>query len=159
MENNAEKLIKMLIEKGLTITTAESCTGGMISSALVDISGASSVLNECHVTYANEAKMKYLDVKKETLDNYGAVSMQTVDEMVKGAAKLANSNVAIAVSGLAGPGGGTKEKPVGLVYIGCYVDGEVVVKENIFSGNRYEIRSMTTKKAIELACEMLEKSK
>ena len=146
--SDAQILIKKLQEKGYTITTAESCTGGMISSTLVDVSGASSVINECHVTYSNEAKVKYLGVLKETLDKYGAVSEQTAYEMASGATKLANADVAIAVTGLAGPTGGTKDKPVGLVYIACNICGDIKVDRYVFKGDRLSIRQQTTRTAI-----------
>ena len=154
--NNAELLIQKLIDKGYTITTAESCTGGMIASTLVDVPGASMAVNECHITYSNEAKMKYLGVNKETLDNYTAVSEETAIEMVMGAFKLADANVTIAVTGLAGPDGGTEEKPVGLVYIACKVNDKIRIGKPIFIGNRNEVRSQATDYAINMAWEMLE---
>lgn len=153
--NKAEELIKLLIDKKYTLTTAESCTGGMVSSTLIDIPGASWVINECHVTYSNEAKMKYLGVNKETLDIYTAVSEETAIEMVMGAASLANSNVAIAVTGLAGPDGGTEEKPVGLVYIACKVNDKIRIDKPIFSGDRNEVRRSATEYAIEMALDMI----
>lgn len=153
--SKAEELIKILIEKKYTITTAESCTGGMVSSALIDVPGASWVVNECHITYSNEAKMKYLGVNKETLDSYTAVSEETAIEMVMGAASLANANVAIAVTGLAGPDGGTDEKPVGLVYIACKVNDKIRIDKPIFDGNRNEVRFSATDYAINMALEML----
>ena len=146
--NVAQILIEKLHQKGYTLTTAESCTGGMISSTLIDVAGASSVINECHVTYSNEAKEKYLGVSKETLEQYGAVSEQTAYEMARGAVKLANADVAIAVTGLAGPDGGTKEKPVGLVYIACNICGNIKVYRYIFDGDRMAVRQQTTMTAI-----------
>ena len=146
--NVAQILIEKLHQKGYTLTTAESCTGGMISSTLIDVAGASSVINECHVTYSNEAKEKYLGVSKETLEQYGAVSEQTAYEMERGAVKLANADVAIAVTGLAGPDGGTKEKPVGLVYIACNICGNIKVNRYIFDGDRMSVRQQTTMTAI-----------
>ena len=151
------RLINRLIELNYTITTAESCTGGMISSSLIDVAGASSVINECHVTYSNKAKMKYLGVQEKTLEQYGAVSEQTAYEMVQGALKLANANAAIAVTGLAGPGGGTIQKPVGLVYIACNILGEIEVKKYNFTGDRTEIRRQTTMQAIRNMLDMIEK--
>ena len=146
--NNAEKLVNRLIELGYTITTAESCTGGMISSTIVDVAGASSVVNECHVTYSNEAKVKYLKVKEKTLQEYGAVSENTAYEMALGAGDLACADVAIGVTGLAGPGGGTKAKPVGLVYVGYNIKGNVEVKKYNFNGDRLQIRQQTTNEVI-----------
>lgn len=153
--NNTEFLINKLIEKNYTITTAESCTGGMVSSSLIDVPGASSVISECHITYSNEAKMKYLGVNKETLDAYTAVSEEVALEMVIGAASLAESDVAIAITGLAGPDGGTDDKPVGLVYIACKVKDKIRINSPIFEGNRYEVRQSATEYAINMAIDML----
>lgn len=153
--SNAEILIRKLVDKNFTITTAESCTGGMIASSLIDVPGASLVVNECHITYSNEAKMKYLGVNKETLDNYTAVSEETAIEMVMGASKLADADVAIAVTGLAGPDGGTEEKLVGLVYIACKVEDRIRIDKPIFDGNRNEIRTQATEYAINMALDML----
>lgn len=108
----------MLIEKKLTIATAESCTGGLLSGRLINYPGISEVFMEGAVTYSNEAKMNRLGVKKETLESYGAVSSETAAEMAKGIAKTAGTNIGVSTTGVAGPGGGTKEKPVGLVYVG-----------------------------------------
>lgn len=123
-----EVVAKLLIEKKLTISTAESCTGGMIASTLINYPGISEVLLEGAVTYSNEAKHKRLGVKNETLDKYGAVSEETAMEMAIGIAKTAGTDVSIVTTGIAGPGGGTKEKPVGLVYVGIYVKGKVEVQ-------------------------------
>ncbi len=139
-----EELVSILTQKKYTITTAESCTGGMISSAIVNVAGASSVLNEAYVTYANEAKMRLLGVKKETIDKYGVVSEETVREMTEGVARAAKADCAIAVSGIAGPDGGSDEKPVGTVYAGFYVLGQIKVVKYNFSGNRYLVRKNTT---------------
>lgn len=155
--NNAEKLINKLIELGLTITTAESCTGGMISSTLVDVPGASSVINECHVTYSNDAKVKYLNVNEETLKMHGAVSEETAYEMAIGAADLAKADIAVGVTGLAGPGGGTPSKPVGLVYVGYNIAGKVTVKKYNFDGDRLNIRKQTTNEVINQLLCMLNK--
>ena len=126
----------MVTDLGMNISTAESCTGGMIASRLVDVPGVSSVLKEGVVTYSNEAKIKRLGVKKETLEKYGAVSEETVREMVLGLA----SDIAIATTGIAGPDGGTQEKPVGLVYIGIRVKDKVYVERKIFNGSRNKVR-------------------
>lgn len=139
-----DKLVEFLIDKKLTITTAESCTGGMISSALVNVSGASGVLNEAYVTYSNEAKMRNLGVKEETLKLYGAVSEETAKEMVLGVVLKTDSDCAIAVTGIAGPDGGTPDKPVGTVYAGYYICGETHAERYNFSGDRYEVRRKTT---------------
>lgn len=135
---------KLLIEKKLTISTAESCTGGMIASTLINYPGISEVFLEGAVTYSNEAKHNRLGVKNEILEKYGAVSEETAREMAIGIAKTAKTDVSIVTTGIAGPEGGTKEKPVGLVYIGVYVQGEVTIKRCIFNGNRSKIRLQAT---------------
>lgn len=150
-----EKLVKMLKKRGLTMSTAESCTGGMIAAKLVNVSGVSEVFRSGAVTYANEAKMQLLGVKKKTLRKYGAVSAQTAEEMAIGAVMNLDTDVAVAVTGIAGPDGGTKEKPVGLVYIGCYVCGQVNVYECHFTGTREKIRESTTIMALNLIRLML----
>ncbi len=154
-KDNSEKLINILREKGYTITTAESCTGGLISATLVNVAGASYVLNEAYVTYANSAKERLIGVRHETLCEYGAVSEQTAREMAKGAALTASADCAIAVTGIAGPDGGTEDKPVGTVYAGYYVCGRVIVERYKFDGDRYEVRRQTALKTIERICELL----
>ena len=140
---NARILVGILKEKKYTISFAESATGGLLASSIVDIPDASWVLAESLVTYSNEAKMKYLDVKKETIDKYNVVSIEVVKEMAIGLHKLTNSNVCVSVSGVAGPSGGTKEIPVGTICIGFYINGyEYQVKE-VFSGTRNEVRIKT----------------
>ena len=150
-----ERLVEILTEKGYTITTAESCTGGLISATIVNAPGASAVLNEAYVTYANESKEKLVGVHKETLATLGAVSEETARQMAIGAAKAAGADVALSSTGIAGPGGGTKEKPVGLVYVGCYVKGKVNVLKCNFNGSRSEVREKTVKTAISLALKQL----
>lgn len=145
-----EVVAKLLIEKNLTISTAESCTGGMIASTLINYPGISQVFLEGAVTYSNEAKHNRLGVKNDTLDKYGAVSEETAIEMAVGIAKTAGTNVSIVTTGIAGPGGGTEEKPVGLVYIGVYVNGEVKVQRCIFKGNRERIRLQATIKGLDM---------
>jgi len=140
---------KLLCDKNLTISTAESCTGGMIAEKLISYPGISKVYLEGMVTYSNDAKIKRLGVNKETLDKYGAVSEQTAKEMVEGIARESGSNIAIITTGIAGPGGGTKEKPVGLVYIGLYVNGVTKIKEFNFQGDRDKIRVRTTMNALD----------
>lgn len=139
---------KMLIEKNLTISTAESCTGGLVSATLINYPGISSVFMEGCVTYSNESKINRLGVSPDTLEVYGAVSEETAREMAEGIAKNFNTNVAISTTGIAGPEGGTSEKPVGLVYIGIYINGETTVNKYILHGNREEIRIRATKNAI-----------
>ena len=143
-------VLKLLENKQYTLATAESCTGGLLTSQLVNIPGVSNVLKEGFITYSNEAKMKYLGVSEDTLKNYGAVSEQTVREMVIGAQNTAKSNTAIAITGIAGPDGGTVEKPVGLIYIGCAVNHNVTVREYRINGNRQKIREQTVVYALDL---------
>lgn len=138
-----EVVAKKLISKNLTISTAESCTGGMLASTLINYPGISKVFLEGAVTYSNEAKIKRLGVKKETLDKYGAVSEETAREMALGIAKTSETNIGLSTTGLAGPDGGTKEKPVGLVYIGLSINGEVRVKKLNLQGDRQKIRIRT----------------
>ena len=145
-----EKVVARLKEKGWQVTCAESCTGGMIAATLVNVAGVSDVFMESYVTYANASKHKLIGVKEETLETYGAVSRQVAEQMAKGAAKAASAQAAVAVTGIAGPDGGTPDKPVGLVYIGCFVDGKTVVTENHFKGSRMEIREQTTQAALAL---------
>ena len=150
-----KKIVSLLQEKGWKIASAESCSGGMIASRLVNVSGVSDVFEEGYITYSNAAKHKLLGVSKQSLGQYGAVSSQVAGEMALGAARQARARAAIAVTGIAGPGGGTPQKPVGLVYIGCYVDGRVFVTENHFQGSRQEIRTATTQAALSLLLEKL----
>ena len=131
---NSEELVSLLIDKGHTISFAESCTGGMAAASIVDVADASKVLNASFVTYANEAKIKYANVSGETLDKYGAVSEQTAGEMAEGAAKANNADVAVGISGIAGPTGGTEDKPVGTVCFGYYVAGKLFT-ETVHFGN------------------------
>ncbi len=140
----------LLIKNNLKISTAESCTGGMIASRLVSVPGISDVFLEGAVTYANEAKVRTLNVKEETLKKYGAVSEETAREMAEGMAKRTGSDIAVVTTGIAGPGGGTEEKPVGLVYIGLYYKGEVYVYKNVFNGNRQKVRTKATVTALDM---------
>lgn len=143
-----ETVAKLLVEKNLTIAVSESCTGGMVSSTLIDYPGISQVFMEGCVTYSNEAKMSRLGVKKETLDSFGAVSTETAIEMAKGVAMNLKTNVGLSTTGIAGPGGGTAEKPVGLVYIGLYINGKTKVKKLNLAGSREKIRVKATKEAL-----------
>lgn len=142
------RLVKLLLEKDLQITCAESCTGGMIASLLVNVPGVSESLMESYVTYSNGAKHRLLGVEQEALSEYGAVSQQVAFQMAEGAARAAGADAAIAVTGIAGPGGGTAQKPVGLVYIGTYLCGNIRVTENHFLGERYEIRKQAAEAAL-----------
>ena len=140
----------LLKRKKMTVATAESCTGGMVASTLINVPGASDVFNEGYITYSNEAKQKILGVKKKTLKKAGAVSEACAEEMAKGAAKAADARAAISVTGIAGPDGGTEEKPVGLVYIGCCIDEKVWVESYHMNGDRQKVREISVKKALDM---------
>ena len=156
--NLEEKIVMTLKEKGYTITTAESCTGGLLAGRILNVSGASEVYNEGHITYSNEAKERILGVKHDTLEMYGAVSKETAGEMAIGAARAANANVGLSTTGIAGPGGGTPEKPVGLIYVGCSYNGEVEVRECRFNGNREENRNAAVEAGLQLLFDILTKN-
>ncbi len=145
-----QSVVDLLLANGLTVTTAESCTGGLLAAKLVNVPGVSEVFKSGHVTYSNKAKHKLLGVKKSSLDKYGAVSECVAKEMAKGAALAYKADVATAVTGIAGPDGGSEEKPVGLVYIACNVRGKVKVKEFHFSGDRNKIRESSVIAALTL---------
>lgn len=119
------KVVEKLIEKKFHITFAESCTAGLAAARLVNVPDASKVLDVSFVTYANEAKVKYVNVKKESIESYGVVSEEVAGEMAAGAAKAMAAEVGVGISGIAGPTGGSEEKPVGMVCFGFYVDGKV----------------------------------
>jgi len=140
-----EVAAKLLVDRDLKIAVAESCTGGMVSSVLIDYPGISSVFVEGCVTYSNEAKIKRLGVKEETLDKFGAVSEETAIEMAEGVAEGLNADIGISTTGIAGPGGGSEEKPVGLVYTAITIKGETKVYKNIYSGDRQKIRTRATR--------------
>jgi len=155
---NAEKLVNLLIEKKLHITTAESCTGGMVASWIVDVANASKVFNVAYVTYANEAKEKYLNVDSKTIEKYGVVSEEVTKQMALGALKEANADISIVTSGIAGPTGGTEYKPVGMVCFG------VGIKDNVYTSTKYfgnigrnKVRSMATEYIIDFAINLIEK--
>ena len=155
-----EVVSKMLVENNLKIAVAESCTGGMVSASLINYPGISSVFMEGCVTYSNEAKMKSLGVKKETLDVYGAVSDKCAKEMASGVAARYNTNIGIATTGIAGPDGGTDEKPVGLVYFGIYINGKVISKKYVFNGDRQGVRERATRTILnDLRLELLNMEK
>ena len=141
-------IVELLKKNGLSMCTAESCTGGMVASRLINVSGASEVFKSGYITYSNKAKRRILGVKKSTLDKYGAVSEQTAGEMAAGAAIVSKADVTVAITGIAGPDGGTDDKPVGLVYIACSVCGKVKVRKCSFTGNRQKIRESSTSEAL-----------
>ncbi len=153
----AGRLVELLQKRKMTITTAESCTGGGISSALVDIPGASDVLRMAFVTYCDEAKAGLLGVREETLRNYTAVSAHTAAEMAIGARERAEADIALASTGIAGPGG-TAEFPAGLVFLACACGKNVTVKEYHFAGSRNEVRRQAVEKALQMGLNAVENS-
>jgi nicotinamide-nucleotide amidase len=146
----ADALGRLLTENKKTVTAAESCTGGLIAEKITDTAGSSIYFKSSLVTYSNESKMKFLGVKEETLRNFGAVSEEAAKEMADGALDRAESDYAISVSGIAGPGGGSKEKPAGLVYIAIASKKETQVFKYNFSGGRKDIRNRTANTALDL---------
>jgi nicotinamide-nucleotide amidase len=150
-EDSLEKVVAtMLCDKKMTIATAESCTGGLLAASFVSYPGVSEVFMEGAVTYSNEAKISRLGVKEETLGKYGAVSKETAEEMAMGIAKTARTDIGVSTTGIAGPGGGTEEKPVGLVYIGLYIKGKTIVKKFNFNGDREQVRRRATLNALNM---------
>lgn len=141
---------RALTERGLTVATAESCTGGMVATRLVNYPGISAALGEAHVTYANEAKVRYCGVRQETLDAFGAVSEQTAREMAQGLRERSGADVVVATTGIAGPSGGTKEKPVGLVYVACADRFGTEVVRLSLGGSRERIRTLATLRALDM---------
>ena len=159
-ENTIEKILgEILCKNNITISTAESCTGGMIASKLISYSGISKVFLEGVITYSNEAKIKRLGVKEKTLNKYGAVSEQTAKEMAEGIARESLSYASIATTGIAGPNGGSIEKPVGLVYIAIHLNGKTLVKKCNFLGDRNQIRILATNYAINMMINELKDNK
>ncbi len=150
-----QAVVELLKEKNMTVTTAESCTGGLLAGRIMNVAGASAVYNEGYITYSDDAKEKLLGVSKDTLKAFGAVSADTAAEMAAGAAKAAGANAALSVTGIAGPDGGSKEKPVGLVYVGCFVNGKVRTEEFRFTGNREKNRDYAVVRALTVLREEL----
>ena len=152
----AERLIAILRSKGKRMSAAESCTGGSIGSAITDIPGSSDVFMGSAVTYSNDSKESILGVSHDTLLQHGAVSEETAREMVLGSIEAYRSDYAVAVTGIAGPGGGTAIKPVGLVYIAVADGPRTVVTRNVFTGDRASVRSQTVMEALSLLTDMVE---
>tara|TARA_B100001121_G_C18273183_1_gene427195 strand:- start:93 stop:554 length:462 start_codon:yes stop_codon:yes gene_type:complete len=146
-----KSLIKLLTKKKLKISFAESCTGGLLASSVTSIDGASKVFDLGFITYSNQAKIKVLKVNKNIIKKYGAVSHECCLEMVKNLSKISKANINISITGIAGPKGGTKQKPVGLVYIGVKKGNKTQINKCLFkSKNRSSIQKATVKKALDL---------
>lgn len=151
-----EQVVGKLIERGYHIAFAESCTGGLVCGALVDVADASKVLDVSFVTYANEAKMEYLGVREESIEERGVVSEQVAYEMAAGVAGKANSEVGVGITGVAGPTGGTKDKPVGMVCFGFSINGEVKTYTKQFGDiGRNEVRAKSVDFVYETLIELL----
>ncbi len=157
MKQSAERLVKALKEKGLHIATAESCTGGMASAAITSVSGSSEVFDGGVVSYANEIKHRILGVKEETLATHGAVSEECACEMAEGVRRLMGADIGISLTGIAGPGGGTAEKPVGTVYLGVSHKNETYALRLSLSGDRERVREESVKAALREAYRRTEK--
>ena len=141
-------VVELLTANELNVSCAESCTGGMLSAKLINVAGVSEVYKSGYITYSNKAKRKILGVKKNLLDKYGAVSKEVAKAMAEGAAEVSKADVAVAITGIAGPDGGTKDKPVGLVYIACHVKGKTTIEEYHFTGNRSKVRESSVAAAL-----------
>ena len=151
INSKASSILKVCKQKGVTIITAESCTGGLIAGCLTEIPGSSSVIDGGFVTYSNQAKMSMLSVKLEQLDQYGAVSEEVARSMAEGALGSSKADIAVACTGVAGPGGATNTKPVGLVHLSCALRKHPTLHKRFnFSGERSTIRLATVKAAFEL---------
>ena len=151
MKKNAQKLVKLLSKKNLKISFAESCTGGLLSSSITSISGSSKVFTIVLITYSNQAKIKLLNVNKKTILKHGAVSYETCLSMVKNLSKISKTNISVSITGVAGPKGGTKQKPVCLVYIRIKKGDKIQINKFLFkSKKRSSIQKATVKKALNL---------
>jgi len=148
-------LYTILSSRHEKVSVAESCTGGLVSATIINVPGASSIIDEAFITYANEAKMKRLNVLKDTLETDGAVSLQCVKEMAENLHKLTLSDLNISISGIAGPTGGSLDKPVGTVWFGYYYHNRFFSFKNIFEGDRMAVRLQATKYALFKAIEIL----
>ena len=156
INKQSEILLNNCLEKKLNITTAESCTGGMIASSIISISGSSAIFKSSVVTYSNDMKSKILNIPLELITENGAVSDIIAYNMASNVLNIMDADISIAVTGIAGPSGGSKEKPVGLVYIGIGTKTNTITKKHLFKGNRLKIRQETTFEALKLSNEIIE---
>ena len=151
MKNLANKIVKKLIKKKLKVSFAESCTGGLLSSSITSIRGSSKVFNLGLITYSNKAKVNILKVPNKIIKKYGAVSEECCLSMVENLNKISKANISISTTGIAGPNGGTKLKPVGLVYIGVKKGNKIITKKNLFKNkNRTSIQKITVSTALNM---------
>lgn len=148
-------VVDLLVANHLTITTVESCTGGMLAARLINVPGVSDIFKTGYITYSNKSKRRVLGIKKPLLEKHGAVSPEIAKDMAKRAVLFAKADVAVGITGIAGPDGGSEEKPVGLVYIACNVCGRIDVKECHFSGNRMKIRENSVSAALSMLRESI----
>ena len=155
----SQKLVNLLLTKKLKIATAESCTGGLLAKNITDTSGASAVFDMGIVSYANEIKNKFLNVPNEVLNTVGAVSEETAEAMARGIVEAASADISVGITGIAGPTGGTPEKPVGLVYYSIYIKQEdkIIIEKLLLNGSREDIRNGTVNKVIERLISELER--
>ena len=149
MKNLSNKVVKELIKKKIKVSFAESCTGGMLSSSITSVSGSSKIFNLGLITYSNKAKINFLKVPKKIIDKHGAVSKECCLSMVKNLSKISKANISVSITGIAGPKGGTKLKPVGLVYIGIKKGNKILVQKNLFKNkDRFSIQKATVNKVL-----------
>ena len=151
-----QSLVKKLIKKKLKISFAESCTGGLLASSITSISGSSKIFNLGLVTYSNQAKIKFLKVNKNIIKRYGAVSYECCSAMVNNLSKISKANINVSITGIAGPNGGTKQKPVGLVYIGIKKGNKIQIFKHLFKNKkRSSIQKSTVRKALDLVLRVI----
>ena len=150
-----EEVVSLLKKYDLSITTAESCTGGLVAATLINVPGVSEYLKEAYITYSDEAKEKMLGVDPEVIKTFTVVSRETAEAMALGGAKAAGCDICVSVTGIAGPDGGSLDQPVGLVYIGCALKGEVQAKRFVFPGDRSQVRRSAATEALNFVKEMI----
>jgi len=153
LKNNAAKLVELFIKKDFRLATIESCTGGLLSSAITQVSGSSAVIDRGFITYSNKSKIEMVGVKPDLIKKFGAVSAEVAAAMAKGGLYSSNADITIAVTGIAGPGGGTSEKPVGLVHIATasnIIEEDIIKKSFMFSGDREEVRMQSALESFNL---------
>ena len=151
MNNLANKLVKKLIKKKLKVSFVESCTGGLLSSSITSVSGSSKIFDLGLITYSNKAKVNILKVPNKVIKKFGSVSEECCLSMVKNLSKISKANISISITGIAGPNGGTKLKPVGLVYIGIKKGNKIIIKKNLFKiKNRISIQKITVSTALNI---------